>query len=146
MRRSTTFTIDGLDRQIEVRELTVREIIELGQTGDAKLLNKIDEGTGDNTVAGTLEDLRNFLEIDFLPKVTNLKLSELLDLTPSAIEEIYKQFQEVNKSFFALAGATGLGTLGSKIKKALINDFSAMLADSLSAATSTYGSTDTPTS
>lgn len=145
MRRSKTFKIDGYEQQIEIKEMTVREIIELAQTGDGKLFAK-DNGEGE-TKGGTLADLRDFIATDFLPKCTNLKIEDLLDLTPSAIEEIFDKFKEVNSAFFAMAGKTGLAEFGKNIKQAIINDFSAMLVGSLRQATETQSSTtDIPSS
>ena len=142
MRRSKTIKIDGYERQIEIKELTVRQIINIAQAGNDKLF----ASTTDGSPSGSLADLRDFIESDLLPLCSNLSIEEIMDFPPSAVEEIINCFQEVNKSFFAVAGKTGLSNFGTIIKQAMLNDFSKMLAGSLKQDTGKeYLTMDTPT-
>jgi hypothetical protein len=142
MRRVIEFTLENYDRKIEIKELTVREIIELTQSGD-KATSPIDSEGKPRQV--TIEDFKNFIGGDLLPMVSNLKMEELYDFTPGEIKEIFAKFMEVNSAFFEFAEKAGLTSLLGALRKAIMTDFSKMLAFSSKQVTSDAGTTDTPT-
>jgi len=110
MRKTKSFKIKGYDKQYEVKEMTVREIIDLIQD---KALD------GDLTLDGFKEYFS-----DQLPKFTNIKdLDEIIDMAPSELTEIWENFSEANSVFFAVARKAGLEQILGKLKAAIIADF-----------------------
>lgn len=103
MRKSKSFKIEGRDKEYEIKELTLREIIGIFQ-GDAESSEEANE-----------KPLLNSFKEDLLPKCSNIKSDELLDFTPSEIEIIYDHFKEVNKTFFDVARTAGLGKMMEKL-------------------------------
>jgi len=89
MRQTKTFDIEGRNGSIEVKELTVREILEL--VDPAKL-----EGL-------SLPEFIQHFQTVALPKATSLKTEQLLDMTPSEIDQVWTVFKEVNDTFFGLS-------------------------------------------
>jgi len=92
-RLTKTFEIEGRDKNFEVRELKMSEIIGLMS----------DESMNDLSLKGVW----NVFNEKFLPMCSNIKPKELEDMTPSEIEIVWEKFKEVNKSFFALAQKLG---------------------------------------
>lgn len=125
------FKIDGYEKQFEVRELTLRQIIELMKSGD----NIVNLETFGDYIKGTL-----------LPLVSNIEMDELLDMRGSQVEDIVEKVKEVNKSFFVLAEEAGLADFLMQIKRAVLSDFSRLLVISLKPDTPKSSTTDTHTS
>lgn len=113
MRKIEKFKLD--DREIEVRELTPRQIIGLMDQHSQK------ETAG---MGAMLER--------FAPLATSLEAEQLLDLAPSELAVVWEHFQEVNAVFFGLARKMGLG---DKIKEEMSSFLSAEFAASSGPAT-----------
>ena len=112
MRKHKTLKID--DREITVKELRVRDIMEAFSGSD----NAAD-------FMGKLETL--------LPRFTDgITPADLQEMAPSEIKSIYDAFKEVNAVFFALAQEMGLAGAFAEIKEAIKREFSGALAGSLS--------------
>jgi hypothetical protein len=117
MRKRDTLKID--DKEITVKEMTVREIIDLANNKD--LL-----GSPDLDMAALKDQAERYL-----PKfIEGVKVDELLDFAPSDLKELYVKFKEVNAVFFDIARAAGLTQIVEDLKAALQKDFLKLLADS----------------
>ena len=118
MRKIKTLKID--DREITVRELTVKQIMGLFDSA----------GQGDATTA----DLAGILK-DKLGLVTDLALDDMTAMAPSELRQVWDAAKEVNADFFDLARAVGLGQtvdqVLAQLKEALLSDFSSLFAASL---------------
>lgn len=125
MRKHKITKID--DKEITVRELRVRDLIELL------------DGTGvDPKSANILEALRTFL-----PKCSDLTVDDLIGMAPSEIKQVYDAFKEVNEVFFETARGLGLGNVITDLKNLIRKEFSAAFADSFSRAMLPLKDTDT---
>ena len=122
MRKERKFSIENHEKQYEVYELSVKQIINLIE----------EDALGDLSLSA----LRTVLSDRLLPMASNLSLDELLGMYPSEIEFVWTKFREVNASFFAGIEILGLTSIMNTLKKALINDFSRMLVDLSSQGTS----------
>ena len=111
MRLTNTFKIEGYDKSFEVRELKVKEIISLMSEDESAFSNL------------SIESFKNLVSDKFLPIASNIELSDLEEMTPSELVEVWDQFKEVNKSFFALAQKMGLQEMMDKVKEAVLVDF-----------------------
>ena len=117
MRKTKTFKIEGNDASFEVKELRVKEIISLIQ----------------QDVLGSDLDLNTLKEVfaeKLLPLCGNMTLQDLIEMTPSEIQEIWDHFFEVNKAFFVMARKAGLQGILEKLKEAILSDFSKFVVDS----------------
>jgi len=118
MRKIKTLKID--DREITVRELTVKQIMGLFDSA----------GQGD----ATTDDLAGILK-DKLSLVSDLALEDVASMAPSELRQVWDAVKEVNTDFFDLARAVGLGQAVDKVlaqlKEALLSDFSSLFAASL---------------
>jgi len=126
MRKHKTLKID--DREITVKELRVKDIIELfGEAGESS-------------------DVMSKIEY-FLPRFTDgITVEELKEMAPSEIKSIYDTFREVNEVFFVLALGMGLAGAIEEIKQSIRREFSGALAGSLSQGMLPPLNTDTPIS
>lgn len=113
-RKMKTFQIEGREGDVEVKELTVSEILKLMQH------------EGDDT------SLKGFVDMvgEFLPLATNLKMEQLKDMAPSDIKVVWEKFREVNDTFFEVSQRVGMGDLLGQLKKAIIKDFGKLLVSS----------------
>lgn len=113
-RKMKTFQIEGREGDVEVKELTVSEILKLMQH------------EGDDT------SLKGFVDMvgEFLPLATNLKMEQLKDMAPSDIKVVWEKFREVNDTFFEVSQQVGMGDLLGQLKKAIIKDFGKLLVSS----------------
>jgi len=101
------------NKDVEIRELTAKEIRVILQSFD----DEKKEGT-----KGIMEKLE-----DIVPLVSNLKMLELEDFTPSELEEIWGHVQKVNSSFFGLMEKAGvLAKIKASLSKILIESFSSL--------------------
>jgi hypothetical protein len=115
MRKQEPVKIDK--REIMVRELTVREILEIAEL-------KTVTNDKDLSLALFKEEFGNYL-----PKaITGIEFEEMLDMAPSELKVIYDKFLEVNTVFFDVARTAGLGDLMGQIKTAVQRDFLKLLA------------------
>lgn len=107
MRKTLSFELEGENgpRSIQLRELTVREIMDMG-----------------TEFGSSMGDLEHFL-----PRLSNLTTDDLMDMTPGDIETIWEKFREVNAAFFRIAEAFGFGAALEALKAQL----QAMLISSL---------------
>lgn len=127
-----TKTLKLGDREVEVYELTFKEI---------KSLFELDEAEGDS-----LDALLAHFGGKLLPLVTNLSLDQLIELAPSEAKQLWDAAKEVNAVFFDIAAEMGAAEYLGQLKKAILADCLNFAVSSLSAGTSTSGTTDTPTS
>jgi hypothetical protein len=125
LRKHKSIKID--DKEITVRELRVKDLIEL-----------LDRTGADPNNANLLEALRTFL-----PKCSDLTVDDLTGMAPSEIKQVYDAFKEVNEVFFETARGLGLGNVVADLKNSIRKEFSAAFADSFSRAMSPLKDTDT---
>lgn len=116
MRNSKPIEIDEV--KITVHELTVEEIINIGQNKALK-----DKSTD-------LSDFKALFEIHLPKALTGVTFDELVKMAPSDLKQIYDTFKEVNSVFFAVARSVGLGELLNQVIQAIQKDFLRLLADS----------------
>jgi Tfp pilus assembly PilM family ATPase len=120
MRKHKTIKID--DKEITVKELIVRDVLELF---------KIEDGTP-------------FIKIvdRFLPRTTTLTRDELRDMAPSEIKAVVEAWKEVNQDFFGMADLIGMGDVVTELVQAVKKDFVRLFFQQLSSGTATSGTTD----
>lgn len=94
MRKREIVKID--DKEITVKELTVREVLD------------IFNGLSDST------NIKETLLGD-LPKMTDATAEELLEMAPSDLETLVEAAKRVNASFFKIAQQAGLGKMLERI-------------------------------
>ena len=116
MRKERKFKIDGMEKSIEVYELSVRQIIGLIE----------EDSLGDLS----LPALKSLFTDRLLPIGSNLTYEELVEMFPSEIKECWEKFREVNASFFEGIELMGLSSMMNTVKMAIIKDFSNLLVDS----------------
>lgn len=110
MRKEITFKIEGYDKKFIVKELIVREILNIFDVKkDVSLLSLLDE--------------------KFLPISTNLTLDEIQDMALSDLSLIWTKFKEINSIFFVLAQKMGTDRILQKIKNTIMDDFLASYAN-----------------
>ena len=110
-RKTATLKIEGRKDPFELKEMTVKEIIDLMQ-GDFDT---------------SLDGLKQLID-KFLPLCSNIKQEDLYSMTPSEIEGIWEQFKEINSVFFRVSQQMGLNSMLGDLKEAVIKDFSSSLA------------------
>lgn len=115
MRITKTFEIEGVDKEFMVRELKVKEI--LGLISDDSLDDL------------SIDKLKDRFANKFLPLCSNIKLTDIENMTPSELEVVWEKFKEANKSFFGMAQKMGLEDLLMKLKEGIIADFSKSVAN-----------------
>lgn len=130
MHNENSFKIEGYEKQFTVKELKVSQIITLIQ----------------QDYSDSIAELRKQLDEGILSVATNITTTELIDMRPSEIKQIWEKFKEVNATFFEAARAAGLDTLIEEFKTAIIADFSKWLVASSKEGMSGFLSTDIPTS
>ena len=108
------------DLEITVRELRIKDIIELVEAADQK------------KNAGPLETLK-----EYLPRLTDLEPEKAIGMAPSELKEVFDAAKEVNAVFFDAARAMGAGKVLAELKASLERDFSAIVAGSLKQVTAT---------
>ena len=99
------------EKEITVYEMKIREIIEL--------FDGLDEDEG---IATQIEAI--------LPRITDARTEDLLDMTPSEAKEIYDAVREINAVFFEVARGMGMEAIGLQIKDAILQDFKQAFASS----------------
>lgn len=118
MRKRETIKID--DREITIKELTVKQIIEIGD----KVANPGERKNGDSD----LDLLKDAFKQHLALGVDGIVFDELLSLAPSELKTIYDTFKEVNAVFFGIAQQIGFLDLLQKIKLELQSNFLRSLA------------------
>lgn len=130
------------EREYVLRELTIREIIDLFEN----------TSTGANEVSDTeTADASTFMkgQIQRLLSLAlegNYKLEDFYDMRPSDVKEIYDAFKEANKVFFDIAAEMGMNKVLQEMKSLMQREFSAVLVSSSKAAIQKSSTTVTPTS
>jgi hypothetical protein len=116
MRKRKTIKVD--DREITVKELTVKEILEIG--------NRIadQDKAGDVSLGAIKAALGNHLGMG----VEGVQVDDLMEMAPSEIDSIYQAFKEVNAVFFEVAQQAGLKDLLRTLQEAVKRDFLKSLA------------------
>lgn len=120
MRKTKILKID--DREITIKELTLRDIYEL--TDGAK-----------NGILPAMNVL--------LAKTSSLSLEDIKDFAPSEIQILYSAFLEVNSAFFQIADQLGLKQAATRVLQQIQRDFLNSFANSSVQGTETPGSTAT---
>ena len=131
MRKKTTVTIDN--KKYEIKELTVEEIIQLGQSnkffGTSNSDNGVEENPKNDSVKDSVEDF-DMLKSDIeaiMDASCDFKMSDLRKLAPSEINLLFEAFKEVNSDFFGWLKVLGIAELLDQIRAALLQNFSKML-------------------
>lgn len=140
MRIRKTVKID--DHEYVVRELTVREIINLFQEasdGAVKTGGKAD----DAGVEFFKSEFGRFLQ---LALEGQHELDEFINMPPSDIDKLYTTFKEVNEVFFRIARSAGMDKILDELKTSILRDFSSLLVGSSKPDTLRRLVMDTPTS
>jgi len=119
MRKRETIKLD--DKEITIKELTVKQIIEIGE----KIANPGEAKQGGNDFDLIKDAFKEHLALG----VEGIAFDEIMELAPSEIKTIYTKFKEVNGVFFEVAGQMGLLDLLQRIKLELQNGFLKSLAD-----------------
>lgn len=110
------------DKKITVYELTVEEIINIGES--TKNFNQPELG-----------EFKSLIEDNLGKAVTGITMDDLIKMTPSDIKKIYETFKEVNSTFFEVARSMGLTELLISLKQAVQKDFLKLLVGSYSSDT-----------
>ena len=143
MRIRKTVKID--DREYVIRELTVREIINLFQ----ETIDKASEAGAEKTTDITFfkEEVERFLKIAV---EGGFKTEDLMDMAPSEIDLLFQEFKEVNEVFFRIARSVGIEKTVMKmldeLRALILKDFSERLVISSKLAITRPSITDIPTS
>ena len=124
----------GDNKSVTVHELKVGQIINL--LGDEALSKDGELGMG---------SIQTFAK-RHLVNATDLSLDDAIDMAPSELKVVYDAFAEVNSVFFDIARSVGLEKLLAELKTAIVEDFSKLLAGSLSEDMPGLSTTDTPSS
>ncbi len=119
MRKTKRVKLD--EQEITVKELTVKEWLDLMQQGE------------DLGVELLQQNLPLFVE--------GMTLDELMTLAPSELETVYAAFKEVNAVFFKVAQALGMDNILIQARAAVITNLSSQLSGSVPRATPTSGIT-----
>lgn len=119
MRKTSSFKIEGYDRNFVVNELTIRQIIDLMQ----------DERLSEDKI--TLNDFKEYFGNTVLPSFSNITFDDLIEMAPSELKTIWEKFQEVNSVFFEVARSLGLEKILEDLRRAIIEDSLNLLAPSL---------------
>jgi hypothetical protein len=133
MRRRSVVKLD--DTEYTVKELTVKEIIELFSSsqfdgGGSTSSNAPKKGLGkfliDPELFGIGFFFKNLLTLTIAEPV---KVEDLMKYAPSELNQLYEAFREVNSHFFDLAQTLKLGETVRKMVEGLSRDFSLLAAD-----------------
>lgn len=124
----------GDNKSVTVHELKVGQIINL--LGDEALSKDGELG---------MASIQTFAK-RHLVNATDLSLDDAIDMAPSELKVVYDAFAEVNSVFFDIARSVGLEKLLAELKTAIVEDFSKLLAGSLSEGMPELSTTDTPSS
>lgn len=123
MRQRKTIKLD--DREVTVKELTVKEILDIGNRIADQGTGTEGEGKSDNL---SLDAIKGALDKHMGLAVEGVTVTDLMEMAPSEIDQIYQAFKEVNKVFFALAHQAGLQDLVRTLQEAIKKDFLRSLA------------------
>jgi len=104
MKKTEKFKIEGFDKNIIVNELTIKEILSIFNQDEKISFDKL-------------------LSEELLPKVCNLELSEVYDMTPAELNFVWEKFKEINKVFFGLGRIPAVEKVINQIQKAITDDF-----------------------
>lgn len=110
------------EKKVTVKELTVRQIIEISRNfSNTKPEDNQDDAT---TLANIVNSMKENMEL----AVEGITLEELMDCSPSDIDQIYKTFKEVNKTFLSMAERMGILSILKQMLDAMRKDFFAFHA------------------
>ena len=112
MQKTKSFKLEGYDKRIEVKEISVKQIL--------KMFDQKKELS-----------YQSLLSDQILPVICNLELNEIIEMTPREINEIWVHFKELNKFFFVVGQLPVVKIMIEKLQKAFISDFSKMSTDLL---------------
>jgi len=145
MKKSKTVKIkidEKTEKEFTVKELSVAEIMDLGQNNPlfGATLNDEPETAGKGTAnvpdtakkeeRGMLDDIIDVSKSarGVMAKSCDFKLDELKPLAPSDIAEIFGAFKEVNATFLTLLETMGIIQASKDIVEKAMSDFLRMLA------------------
>lgn len=134
MRKREVVKID--EKEYTIKELTVREIIEIFSDSDFFKEKMKEDGEVKNTGGTYFDELKDMLSIleRVLSYCSDFKLEDLKELAPSEIKNLYNKFEEVNKDFLSFAEVMGAKEMLINIRETVVNNFSRTLAISLNQA------------
>jgi len=139
-----TVKLDGLDRDVTVREVRTRKIMQLlpflGEVGKKKDVAPPVEGEAPTVIE------KSFLEKvdELLQESCGLKVEELQDLYPSDMEKLWDAFRRVNTFFFKTASTLGIAGQLGLLLRSILAGAGEQLASSLQADIRTLLNTDSP--
>lgn len=128
MRVRKTIKID--EKEITLKEFRVKDVIDILKDASP------DAQAGNGDIVETIKKL--------LPICSDMTVEDLFAMAPSEIKQVYEAFKEANAVFFEVAQSLGLGSIVQELKNSIRKEFSGVLADSFSRATSTLSTTDSP--
>lgn len=135
MRRTKAVTIEGIDKQFTINELTIKQIIDFMQTEEDG------EALSDLSFAG----IKSIAE-KYLPEFSNVTLEDMGRMAPSEVATLFDAFKEVNSDFLLVAQKMGLLEILTNLRLAIMSDFSNLLVSWSKPDTEESGITDTPSS
>jgi len=127
MQHSKEITIG--DKKITIKELTVRQIIDISRNFSK---DKIGGEPGeDKDDATTFAYILKEVQANMALTIEGITLEELMDLYPSDLKELYKVFKEVNGAFLDAADQMGILDILKQMRDAMRRDFIALRVNSL---------------
>jgi len=119
------------DTEITVKELTVDEILQVGEIitslpggeDDKGEVSGADDVAPDTVLPTTITSVKDILDKHLSMAVDGITMAELTKLAPSDLQKIYTAWREVNAVFFVVAQQAGLTDLLRTIKEAVQKDF-----------------------
>ncbi len=129
------------DKEYEVLELTLREIIVYFQELTGKAEDEEEQAT--DTLDFFKSEIQTLLN---LALEGDHKVDDFLEFTPSRLKKLYTTFKEANEVFFDTAEKMGLHKTLEGIINLIRSEFSDLLVSSSSTAIKKSLTTGTPTS
>jgi len=152
MRQRATVKID--DKEYTVKELTVKEIVELVSNykfdgSRPEVLKDDPEGELDAqlgehgfTILGIFGGVKELVDLG----LEGASIEDLYKMTPSEIDTIFQKFKEINSHFFDLAQKVNLGETVLRVLNEILTNFSDLFVNLSSQAMEVSGSMDIPSS
>ena len=125
MRLEKTVKIEGIESSVNIYELRVkdiRQIIDIFEEAKLGIWEMIEE---------------------ILPKCSSLTVDQINDLTPSQIQNLWKEFRVLNGPFFDLLEKMGVA---KQVRESILRDLTESFSGLSKEATLMSGATDTPSS
>lgn len=147
MRLQKSIKLEGSSKEYTVRELTVKEIMDLLSGSDDGSNHTEEEDEDLKALSGLVSNLlgdtgyvKRFLSI----AMPGTKITDLLELAPSELMQIWGVVKEVNSHFFELAQKLEIPERLLGIAQNILTDFSEHAADLSKQAMWEYSNMDIP--